>query len=178
MNVKKSVVFVIFMILIWAVRNAGVATAADEIHWTITGQTSVTFDWRGTKDENFIQYGTSSRTYGGTATATPCVPDPLSGNGPYWEAKITSLQENTLYYYSIAGGPEHTFRTPLLHGESGFSVCAESDMGSTIDHPIFSTTQKMIADAAPAFVLVPGDLTHEDRNGEQAVDQHFIDVMV
>lgn len=174
----RFVSMLIIMLVLLTGGATGIASAADEVHWTITGQTSVTFDWRGLENENFIQYGTSSRSYAGTVTASPSVPEPFSGKGPYWEAGITGLQENTLYYYSIAGGPEHTFRTPLPPGDSGFIVCAESDMGSTADHPIFSATQQMIADMAPAFVLVPGDLTHEDRNGEQAVDQHFIDVMV
>lgn len=176
---KSSRVLVILLVFLgFSIARANLVTAADQVHWTLTGQTAVTFDWRGTKDENVIRYGTSSGNYTHKVIASACVPDPLSGNGPYWEAKINGLQENTLYHYSIAGGAEHTFRTPPVRGSSGFTVCAESDMGSTIDHPIFSTTQQMIADIAPEFVLVCGDLTHEDRNGAPAVDQHFIDVMV
>ena len=38
-----------------AVFSPLVSSAADEIHYTITGQTSVTFDWRSSSAENMIR---------------------------------------------------------------------------------------------------------------------------
>src|SRR5437773_1487176 len=74
------------------------AFAADEIHWTLTSQTSVTFDWRGS--ESSIRYGLTS-AYGSTANAHTPSPLPFSSTGPFWEAPITGLQENTVYHYAI-----------------------------------------------------------------------------
>src|SRR5947199_1600984 len=58
---------------------------ADEIHWTVTGRTSVTVDWRG--PAALIP----SRP---TSAHAPCVPPhapsivPLSSSRPFWEASI------------------------------------------------------------------------------------------
>ena len=91
----------------------GAAFAADEIHWTITGPTSVTFDWRGSLAEGTIAYGASAGNYTTTVTAShpsgPCTP--YSSPGPFWEAPLTGLAPDTVYHYSIAGGTDHTFRT-------------------------------------------------------------------
>jgi len=92
---------------------ARAALSADEIHWTITGQTSVTFDWRGA--ESTIAYGLTP-SYGQIATAVTPAPLPFSSVGPFWEARLGGLQENTLYHYSIGTGPDHTFRTPPPRG--------------------------------------------------------------
>ena len=43
--------------------GSGPLLAADEIHWTIIGQTAVTFDWRGTSAENTIRYGIAPGVY-------------------------------------------------------------------------------------------------------------------
>ena len=81
-----------------------VAAAVDEVHWTITGQTSVTFDWRG--PDSTINYGLTS-AYGSRATAVRPSPLPFSSAGPFWEARLTGLTENTVYHYSIAGSADH-----------------------------------------------------------------------
>ena len=54
----------------------GAAQGADEIHWTFTGQTSVTFDWRGTAAEDFVRYGTAPGVYTDTVTAATPSPTP------------------------------------------------------------------------------------------------------
>jgi hypothetical protein len=161
------------------------AVAADEIHWTITGQTSVTFDWRGTSSENRISYGTSPGSYTATVTAVTPSPVPDSSPGPFWEARITGLQQNTLYYYRIGSNAEHTFRTPPPRGSSGFWIAEEADIGSSDDWSEVAVTQGMIGidspaiagDDRPRFVLVPGDLTYGDQSGPTVVDIHFNDVM-
>jgi hypothetical protein len=158
---------------------AGAALAADEVHWTFTGQTSLTFDWRGSSSENILRYGPSPGQYTHTATATNPLPPntPFSSQGPYWEAKLVGLKENTQYHYSIAGGPDNTFRTPPPRGSrGGFTVFAQSDIGSASSHPNVAQVQSLITGAA--FVLVPGDLTYGDSDGQTAVDSHFNDVMV
>jgi len=102
---------------------------ADEIHWTITGQTSVTFDWRGTS--SVIRYGITSG-YGQEVTATAPSHPPFSSAGPFWEARITGLEENKVYHYSIGGGADHTMKTPLRRGSSDFTVMTEGDIGETV----------------------------------------------
>jgi len=155
-------------------------SAADEVHWAITGQTSVTFDWRGS--ETTLSYGTSPGVYTNTVTAVTPTPLPSSSAGPFREAALTGLAENTLYYYSIGGGAQHTFRTPPPRGSSGFTIYVQGDVGSTHAYSRAGAVQKILADVygngLSRFVLVPGDLTYGDGNGLDDVDQHFNDVMV
>ena len=156
------------------------AAAADEIHWTFTGQTSVVFDWRGA--ETTLSYGTSPSTYTSTVTAITPTPLPTSSAGPFHEATLTGLSENTLYYYRIGSGPEHTFRTPPPRGSSGFPVWVEGDIGSKNSYSRVVPVQNIVAgvfgNGLAPFVLVPGDLTYGDFNGLDDTDQHFNDVMV
>ncbi len=156
------------------VQPADTTVAADEIHWTLNGQTSVTFDWRGPR--NTIQYGLTS-AYGMSAVAVTPSPLPYSSPGPFWEARLTGLQENTRYHYAIAGGPDHIFRTPPPRGSSGFTVMAEGDIGAASDYPPLAVVHSQIAAQTPAFVLALGDLTYGNVNGARAVDDHFNDVM-
>lgn len=152
--------------------------AADEIHWTITGQTSVTFDWRGSNAENTIRYGTSPGDYSNTVTAVAPIPLPTSSSGPFWEATITGLTEDTLYYYTVGNVAGHTFRTPPPRGSSNFTVHAEGDIGSSLKTSRVSSVQALIANDLPRFVLVAGDLTYGNSGGGAVIDQHFNDVMV
>ena len=99
-------------VAILAVAAGGVGFAeesfpADEIHWTITGQTSVTIDWRGS--EATVSYGPTKKL-GQTVEAVAPVPLPFSSRGPFREAKITGLAENTLYYYAIGKGATRSGR--------------------------------------------------------------------
>jgi hypothetical protein len=161
-----------------------VARAADGIHWTVTGQTSVTFDWRG--DERTIEFGTTSGTYTRNVEAVSPSPMPNSSTGPYWEARITGLAENTLYFYRIGTGPEHTFRTPPPRGGSGFWIGVTADIGSSISYAGVVPNQTQLGadnpnipgDDRPRLVVAPGDLTYGDDKGPAHVDRHFNDVMV
>lgn len=172
------------ILVVASIALAGPAHGADEIHWTIMGQTAVTFDWRGS--ETLLEYGTSSGAY--TATATGVAPNPLpdSSPGPFQEAAITGLAENTLYYYRIGSGPERTFRTPPPRGSSDFWFAVEADVGSSLSYPAVAPTQAQIAadevnvpgDDRPRFVLVPGDLSYGDQDGITRTDAHFNDVQV
>jgi len=169
-----------FLLLAFALVSAVTAAtfAADEIHWTITGQTSVTFDWRGTASENTIRYGLSAGSYTNTGTAVnPTAPNiPFSSSGPFWEARLTGLQEDTLYHYSVAGGADHTFRTPPPRGSTtGFTIYAEGDIENATTRPNMGIVQSLISGAA--FVIVPGDIAYGDSRGQANVDRHFNDVM-
>lgn len=154
--------------------DTALSRAADEIHWTITGPTSVSFGWRGC--ESFVRYGTTTaygRVMGGIAPS----PTPQSSPGPFWEARITGLRENTLYHYSIGSGPDHTFRTPPVRGSSGFTAFVAGDIGDSSHYSRVADLQTMIAAAAPELVLMVGDLTYGNDKGQGAVDRHFNDVM-
>ena len=151
------------------------ALGADEIHFTIKGQTAVTFDWRGT--ESTLRYGLTT-AYGQTVTGVAPVPLPYSSTGPFWEARITGLTENTLYHYSIGSGPDHTFRTPPPLGSSNFTVYVEGDIGDARTYPNVGVVQSLISRDLPSFVLPVGDLTYGNAHGMTVVDQHFNDLMV
>ena len=162
--------------LVLAFFTANIAFGADEIHWTITGQNSVTFDWRGTDLEKSIGYGLSPGAYTQLEGHKPN-PVPTSSKGPFWEAKLTGLKENSLYYYSIGNGPERTFLTPPPKGSSNFTIYAQGDIGDTGNYFNVGTIQQLITDGKPAFVIGLGDLSLGSKNGKAAVDQHFNDVM-
>lgn len=171
MNIHK-IILALFLL------NSATTHAADEIHWTIMGQTSVTFDWRGSAAEDVVRYGTTPGVYTETVTAATPIPLPFSSAGPFWEAKITGLKENTRYYYSIAKGPEATFKTPPPIGDSGFTIFAQGDIGDTGTYFRVGPVQDIIADGQPDFVVGLGDLTYGNDLGQDVVDQHFNDVMV
>jgi len=154
---------------------AAPAYAADEIHWTLTGPASVTFDWRGA--ETSIRYGLTA-AFGDSAVAGAPWPTPWSSAGPFREAKISGLLPDTPYFYSIGGGPTHTFRTARRPGASDFTVMVEGDIGSNARYWRMGFVQQQIAAASPAFALLVGDLTYGNAHGQVAVDNHFNDVMV
>ena len=87
----------VLLCLLCALALPARAHAADEVHWTFTGPTSVTFDWRGS--ETTVRYGLTS-AYGSTATAVTPSPVPPSSSGPFWEARIGGL----LYLTIIVAG--------------------------------------------------------------------------
>jgi len=147
------------------------AGTADEIHYTFTSPTSVTFDWRGTATD--IRYGLTT-SYGNTVTSHAPATVPFSSAGPYQQADLTGLSAGTTYHYSIGGGADHTFST-VPTGNFRFDVIA--DVGSSRDYSNVAPTQNQIAGDNPAFVLMDGDLTYAEPFGQPSVDQHFNDVM-
>jgi hypothetical protein len=165
--------FGLALLLAW-LGVAGAARAADEIHWTITGPGAVAFDWRGA--ENSIRYGTTA-AYGQTATATAPSPLPVSSSGPFWEVALGGLLADTVYHYSIGGGPDHTFRTAPARGSSNFAVCVAGDVGNATSFPRMGVMQGMIATLQPRFVLMVGDLTYGNILPAGRIDDHFNDVM-
>src|ERR1035437_2532995 len=174
---------VIFAVLLLSVASAasvpakgqqGLRCDADEIHWTITGPASVTFDWRGKAAG--IRYG-ATIYYGLVATGATPTPLPFSSPGPFRQAALTGLNSNTLYHYSIGSCQDHTFRTPPPPGSSNFTIDAEGDIGASNKYQDVVPDQRLIVLESPALVLVLGDLTYANPNGQVSVDQHFNDMM-
>src|SRR5438093_1206086 len=145
--------------------------SSDEVHYTFTGPTSVAFDWRGTATD--IRYGITT-SYDNTATTHTPTPLPLSSAGPFQEVELTGLGAGTTYHYSIGGGTDHTFTTAPT-GDFTFDVMG--DIGSSLNFSNVVPTQNQVAGDSPAFVLMIGDLTNADPNGQASVDQHYNDVM-
>jgi hypothetical protein len=152
---------------------------ADQIHFSIINNTAVTFDWVGTAD--CIRYGTDSANFTDSVTAvnsdflpvtSPWVSDP----GPYWEAKLTGLMEDTIYFYRIgSNGQVKEFRTPPLRGKAGFRICSISDMHQNTKECVGMFNQ--IAGLKPGLVLTTGDLTGADSDGQQEVSNCFRNAM-
>jgi hypothetical protein len=153
---------------------ASPALAADEVHWTFTGPTSVTVDWRGS--ETSVRYGLTT-SYGSTVTAVTPSPLPFSSSGPFKEARITGLAANTTYHYSVGTGADHVFRT-LPGPGSTFKVYVEGDIGDAGTYTRVGQVQSLIAAGSPTFVIAVGDLTYGNAHGQTVVDHHFNDVMV
>jgi hypothetical protein len=157
---------------------------ADDIHWTVTGPTSVAIDWRGS--ESTLHYGVTT-SYGQSVAAVSqagavCDPAAVPENaatGPYYEARVPGLLGNTTYHYKIgSSGADHTFRTAPPAGASGFSVMVEADVGDSAAYPNMATIQGMIAADLPRFVLVVGDMSYKADHGSPADIRHFNDVMI
>jgi len=144
---------------------------AHEVHYTYTGPASVAFDWTGAA--RTIRYGRTAR-YRARVTAHTPRPLPFSSRGPFREARLNRLRPATTYHYSIGGGRDHTFRT-APRGPFRFDV--EADVGDSRSFDGVRPTQRQIAADHPAFVLVPGDLTYANDDGQPAADRHFNDVM-
>lgn len=163
--------------------GAARAAVADQVHWTIMGPTSVSFDWRG--DDTLLHYGMKSGALSLVATAGAPTPMP-DGIGPFREARLTGLKPGARYHYRIGEGAEHTFETPLPRGATGFWFAQQADVGSSRSYPPVAVVQAQIAaddaqlpgDDRPAFVIVNGDLTYGDQGNLANVDQHFNDVML
>ncbi len=147
------------------------AVAAQEVHYTFSSATSVTFDWVGSG--RTIRYGRTSR-YGKAATAHDPTPVPYSSGGPFREARLRGLKKGTTYHYSIGGARDHRFST-APKGRYRFDL--EADVGDSGTESRVEPTQLQIARDRPAFVIVAGDLTYGNDNGQAAVDRHFDDVM-
>jgi hypothetical protein len=174
--------FVVGCIFAFVASFASSATAdtADQIHFTIISNTAVTFDWIGTADR--IYYGTSHGSLNNTVVAVhpPFLPvtSPWHSNpGPFWEAKLTGLQQNTVYYYRVGDfGQVETFRSPPVPGASSFRVCAISDMHRSSAE--CTTMFNQVAGFNPNLVITTGDTTGGDSEGQTSVDIRFHEAMV
>jgi hypothetical protein len=147
------------------------AEPAREVHYTYSSPTSVTFDWVGST--RTIRYGRTSH-YTRKAIAHTPNPLPFSSAGPFREARLARLKSGKTYHYSIGGGRDDTFSTAPT-GRYRFDV--EADVGDSGSASRVRPTQEAIARDRPAFVIVAGDLTYGNDNGQAAVDRHFDDVM-
>jgi Calcineurin-like phosphoesterase len=153
-------------------RTVLAAGTASQVHYTFAGPTSVVFDWAGAA--KVLRYGRTSR-YTRRIVGRTVTPTPRSSTGPFWEARITGLRRGAAYHYAIGGGADATFATAPT-GRFRFDV--EGDVGDAASSSRVAPTQAQIAADKPAFVIVAGDLTYGNVNGQGAVDRHFNDVMV
>jgi hypothetical protein len=159
------------------------ARAAQGVHWTILGPSSVAFNWRG--PETVIQYR-SFGPYLQYQAANAPDPMPTPPESLHREVILSGLAPNALYHYRIGDGPQYTFRTPPLRGTSGFWFAVQGDVGSSFTYDTVIPTQEQIAadepavpgDDRPRFVLAVGDLTYGDQGSAQDVYAHFDDVQV
>jgi len=149
--------------------SAATRASAQEVHYTLSGPSAVTFDWVGSSDT--IRFGRTAH-YGRQATGHTPTPLPFSSQGRFREARLTRLRPGKTYHYSIGGG-DHTFSIP----KSRYRFDVEADVGDSDSFRNVTTTQHQIAQDRPAFVLVVGDLTYGNDDGQAAVDRHFDDVM-
>ncbi len=168
---SRALCFGLLLVFLLVPAASEAAGTADEIHYTYTSPTSVSFDWRGTATD--LRYGLTT-SYGNTATAHAPTTTPFSSAGPYQQADLTGLSAGTTYHYSIGGGADYTFST-VPTGDFRFDVIA--DVGSSRDYSNVAPTQNQVAGDNPAFVLMDGDLTYAEPFGQPSVDQHFNDVM-
>jgi hypothetical protein len=181
-RLKTSIISTAIILLVSSLPSgASVAEeTADQIHFSIISNTAVTFDWIGTADQ--IYYGTDSSTLTVSTSAVPAeflpVTSPwVSDPGPYWEAKLTGLTEDTEYFYKIgSNGEVHSFRTPPVRGTANFRVCSTSDMQETTSECVAMFNQ--IAGMEPDIVITTGDLTGGDSGGQPQVGERFHDAMV
>ncbi len=152
---------------------------AEQIHYSIINNTSVTFDWVGSSDRIF--YGTDSSSlleYKNSVhpdflpVSSPWISDP----GPYHEVKLTGLLENKEYYYKIGNsGQVNKFRTPPSPGTGGFRVCSTSDSHSSSSECVAIFNQ--IGSLKPDLVITTGDLTGAGPAGQQEVAIRFNSAM-
>jgi fibronectin type 3 domain-containing protein len=159
------------LIAVYAPGQSHAGSVADEIHYTITGPNSVSFDWRG--DPTTITYGLTS-SYGQSVvagspvvvkengTTTPISPN--TGSGPFREARLTGLQPGTTYHYSIGGSADQTFKTAPVAGTAGFTIAAEGDIGNPQSFSAMQTIQNQIAAQNPDVVLNLGDMSYANGN--------------
>jgi hypothetical protein len=154
-------------------RRLSASTTASEVHYSFAGARSVVFDWAGTAKT--IRYGRFAGRYIRTVVAHRANPAPRSSTGPFWEARLSGLKRGTRYHYAIGGGPGGTFATAPTRR---FRFDVEGDVGDAGSSSRVASTQAQIAADKPAFVIVAGDLTYGNVNGQAAVDRHFGDVMV
>ncbi len=152
----------------------------DDIHFSVISHTALTFDWTGTADH--ISYGTdrdnlSSRVDAVHPEFLPVTSPWVSPPGPYWEAKLTGLMENTVYYYRVGqSGKRHQFKTPPSPGKAGFRVCLTSDIHDRSAECLAMFYQ--IALLKPDLVITTGDVTGAGPGGQDEVVSRFHDAML
>ncbi|NIK78067.1 hypothetical protein FHS15_003205 [Paenibacillus castaneae] len=164
---------------------------AEQIHFTLTGPHSVTFDWKAGPDE--IHYWETSSDVKAVQAGEPDIV-PMSSEGPWREARITGLKPDTTYHYYINEDEEYTFRTApipgnmpekkLPNGNSGFKFVTTGDVGSTLNHGrSVGPINELIASLNADVYFGLGDYTYANTQsdmtfGMRVVERHFNDVML
>ena len=149
---------------------------ADQIHFSVVNNTSVTFDWVGTAGT--IALGKKPKKLNRYFQAVhpdflPVTNPWVSGPGPYWEARIAGLEKNTVYYYRIG---EDRCINQFKTGHAGFRIITTTDMHES--SPESKAMFAQIAELRPDVVLTTGDITGAGPDGQKNVDERFRDAMV
>ncbi|KAB2336140.1 hypothetical protein F7731_11600 [Cytobacillus depressus] len=148
---------------------------AEQIHYSITGPDSVTFDWVYGPDT--IQFGETNDYDQVVQAGEPIVKPRTPADGVFREAKITGLKPNTTYHYTIDDGQDYTFRTAPTEGSAGFTIVTMGDTGDSVVYPAAGEINDLIAALNPDLFLGLGDFTYADQSGLNAVNVYFNDVM-
>ncbi len=148
---------------------------AEQIHYTITGPDSVTFDWVYGPDT--IQFGETTEYDQVVQAGEPIVKPRTPVDGVFREAKLVGLKPNTTYHYTIDDGIDYTFSTASHTGSSNFTVVTDGDAGSTRNYPASGPMNDLIAALNPDIFIGLGDFTYADQHGLESVNTHFNDVM-
>lgn len=160
--------------------NIESSSTSDQIHFSIINETSVTFDWVGTADKIIFGINPEKLSKSVMAVHPPFLPvtSPWTSDpGLYWEARLTGLINNSVYYYKIGDrGVIHKFRTPPPTGTSGFKICLTSDIHESSKECLSIFNQ--IAGLKPDLVLTTGDVTGAGPEGQQEITERFHDAMV
>jgi hypothetical protein len=153
------------------------AEEPNQVHFTFSGPTSVTFFWRGSNRTMRIW---SKDMAPRVVEAHDPKPAPFSTPGLWQEATVTDLLPGTEYGYEV-GRPRLPvpafFHTPPPPGAASFEFVAVTSMGASVDFPEVLALHRLIALGEPDFVLGLGDLTFADVRSQASVDRHFEDVM-
>jgi hypothetical protein len=153
------------------------AEEPNQIHFTFTSPTSVTFFWRGSNRSMRVW---SKEMAPRTIEAHAPTPAPFSTPGLWQVATVTDLSPGTEYGYEV-GHPKlpvpSFFRTPPTPGTTPFTFVAIAGVGAAIDFHDLPGLHRLVALSEPDFVLGLGDLTFADIRSQASVDRHFEDVM-
>ncbi|HSE29686.1 MAG TPA: fibronectin type III domain-containing protein [Candidatus Saccharimonadales bacterium] len=153
------------------VRALATTDSVDEIHFSYGENAGeVIFNWRGSETAFF--YGLDSN-YGQQATAYQSAISPWDTTGPFYEVKISGLNDNTEYHYKIGeSGLDHAFKT---RSTGDFSWV---DVGDTVSSHCFSympAMHQLITNQQPNVVTHGGDISVLDGCGVEAVNSYYTD---
>ena len=125
-HVRSSCSVCVAVILIVPAAVHSAPGTSDEVHYTFTGPTSVTFNWRGTGTD--IRYGPTT-SYGTTVASHAPSPIPFSSAGPWQEADLTGLRPGDDVPLLDRQRARHTFTTAPT---GSFRFDAVGDIGSSL----------------------------------------------
>ncbi|KAI4300455.1 hypothetical protein L6164_033832 [Bauhinia variegata] len=136
-------------------------TTPQQVHISQVGQDKMRISWitDSSSTPATVKYGTSSGSYGFSATGTTSsYRYLLYKSGEIHDVVIGPLNPNTLYYYLLGDSPqEYNFKTPPSRLPIKFAV--SGDLGQT---DWTKSTLQHIGQSNYDMLLLPGDLSYAD----------------